>query len=82
MYYGLHLNFLVEFARYLYRKGEILIIISILLILVGITALILAAVLPVVGIPGIIGGIAALLAGIGFFIFYCNCCRSSQSRCD
>ena len=69
----------VEFARYLYGKEMVKIIISILLVLVGITALILAAVLPVVGIPGIIGGVAALLAGIGFFVFYCNCCRSSQT---
>jgi hypothetical protein len=48
---------------------------------VGIAGLILAAILPVIGIPGIIGGVAALLAGIGFFVFWCNCCRSG-SRCD
>ena len=53
--------------------------ISALLIIVGIVALVLSAVLPVIGIPGIIGGVAALLAGIGFLVFYCCCCRSGQS---
>jgi F0F1-type ATP synthase assembly protein I len=52
-----------------------LILISAALIIVGIVSLILAAVLPTIGIPGIVGGVAALLAGIGFFVFYCSCCR-------
>lgn len=71
---------MVESARYQYGKEMVDIIISILLILVGIAALILAAVLPVIGIPGIIGGVAALLAGIGFFVFWCTCCRRSGSQ--
>jgi hypothetical protein len=46
------------------------------LIVVGIAGLILSAVLPVVGIPGIIGSVAALLAGIGFLVYRCVCCRN------
>jgi hypothetical protein len=47
------------------------------LIVVGIAGLILSAVLPViVGIPGIIGSVAALLAGIGFLVYRCLCCRT------
>lgn len=50
--------------------------IIIALIVVGITGLILSAVLPVIGIPGIIGSVAALLSGIGFLVFRCFCCRT------
>ena len=78
----MYLTFLVESARYQNWKEMIHIIISVLLILLGIAALILAAVLPAIGIPGIIGGIAALLTGIGFFVFWCSCCRRSESNCD
>ena len=51
--------------------------ITVTLIVVGIVGLILSAVFPIIiGIPGIIGSVAALLAGIGFLIFRCYCCRS------
>lgn len=50
--------------------------IIIALIVVGITGLILSAILPVVGIPGIIGSVAALLAGIGFLVYRFTCCRT------
>ena len=47
------------------------------LIVVGIIGLIISAVFPIlVGIPGIIGSVAALLSGIGFLVFRCFCCRS------
>jgi hypothetical protein len=55
-----------------------MIVVSILLILVGIAALVLAAIFPVIGIGGIIGGVVAILAGIGLYVFYCNCCRTTQ----
>lgn len=55
----------------------VMVLISLLLVLVGITALILAAIFPVIGIGGIIGGVAAILAGIGFYVYYCSCCRNS-----
>jgi len=50
--------------------------IIIALIVVGIVGLILSAIFPgIIGIAGIIGSVAALLAGIGFLIFKCVCCR-------
>ncbi len=50
--------------------------IIIALIAVGIIGLIVSALFPVhIGIAGIIGSVAALLAGIGFLIFKCVCCR-------
>jgi F0F1-type ATP synthase assembly protein I len=59
------------------------ILISVALVIVGIVGLILSAVLPVIGLPAIPGSVAALLAGIGFFVYYCCCCRSgNQSRCE
>ncbi len=51
-------------------------IVAIALIIVGIIGLILSAVLPVVGIPGIIGSVAALLSGIGFLML-CRCRRDN-----
>mgnify|MGYP000846046905 CR=1 FL=1 len=52
-------------------------LITVALIVVGVLGLILSAVLPVVGLAGIIGALAALLTGIGFFILcFCACsCR-------
>ena len=51
--------------------------IIIALIVVGIVGMILSAIFPiVVGIPGIIGSVAALLAGIGFLVYRCVCCRN------
>ena len=49
-------------------------IIAVALIIVGIVGLILSAVLPIIGIPGVIGGVAALLSGIGFLML-CRCRR-------
>lgn len=53
-------------------------IVAVSLIVVGIVGLILAGVLPVIGIPGVVGAVAALLSGIGFLILCrCNCQRES-----
>lgn len=47
------------------------------LIVVGIAGMIVSALFPVfLGIGGIIGSVAALLAGIGFLVFRCVCCRT------
>ena len=47
------------------------------LIVVGITGLILSALFPIlIGVSGIIGSVAALLAGIGFLVYRCICCRN------
>lgn len=49
-------------------------LIAVALIIVGIVGLVLSAALPVIGLPGIIGGVAALLSGIGFLVL-CRCRR-------
>lgn len=51
-------------------------IVAIALIVVGIVGLILSGVLPAVGIPGIVGAVAALLSGIGFLVL-CRCHRGN-----
>ena len=51
--------------------------IIIALIVVGIAGMIVSALFPIiVGIGGIIGSVAALLAGIGFLVYRCVCCRN------
>ena len=51
-------------------------IIAVALIVVGIVGLILSGVLPVIGIPGVPGSVAALLSGIGFLLLCrCSCPR-------
>lgn len=46
--------------------------IIIVLIVVGIVGLILAGILPIIGLASIPGSLAALLSGIGFLLF-CRC---------
>ena len=47
--------------------------IAALLIVVGIVGLVFSAVFPaILGIPGIIGSLALLLTGLGFFMFCCG----------
>ena len=56
-------------------KGETdMRVVAVALIVVGIAGLILAGVLPAIGIPGVVGAVAALLSGIGFLIL-CRCPR-------
>lgn len=49
-------------------------IIAVALIVVGIVGLILSGILPAIGLPGIIGSVAALLSGIGFLLLI-RCAR-------
>ena len=53
-----------------------MLIVAIALIVVGIAGLILAGILPVIGIPGVVGAVAALLSGIGFLLLT-RCHRSA-----
>lgn len=48
--------------------------VAVALIIVGIVGLILSGVLPAIGIPGVVGSVAALLSGIGFLLL-CRCPR-------
>ncbi len=55
------------------KRGVPMKAIAALLIVVGIVGLVFSAIFPaILGIPGIIGSLALLLTGLGFFMFCCG----------
>ena len=53
----------------IYNKGAVIMrVIAGVLIVIGILGLILSSVIQTIGIPGIIGSVTAIVAGIGFLL--------------